>query len=62
MIIKADKEGIKAIAELCDATLKALGLQANQKINIIIGSLQEIKEEDVVKQTPILITEDESKI
>ena len=45
MIIKADKEGIKAIAELCDVALKALGLQANQKINIIVNSIQELKED-----------------
>lgn len=61
MIIKADKEGIKAIAELCDVALKSLGLQANQKINTIVNSLQELKEDLPQVANPIVYS-DESKI
>jgi hypothetical protein len=61
MIIKADKEGIKAIAELCDAALKALGLQAHARITQILNSIQEYKEELPQVVDPIQ-NPDESKI
>jgi predicted ATP-dependent serine protease len=52
MIIKADKEGIKAIAELADAVLKALGLQAHTRVSQILSSIQELKEDLPVIDSP----------
>ncbi len=50
MKIIADKEGIQAIQQLCDIALKQGGLQNLQGIQVILGSIEEAKEQlEVVK-------------
>lgn len=44
MIIKADKEGQKAIAELVDICLKSGGLQVYGKINNFLAGVQPYEE------------------
>jgi hypothetical protein len=45
MIIKVDQDGNNAIVKLCDVALKTGGIQNLEAINIILKSLEEIKEE-----------------
>jgi len=44
MIIKADKEGQKVLAELADVVLKAAGLQAFNKIGELLNSIKPVEE------------------
>jgi hypothetical protein len=46
MIIKADKEAQKVLAELADIVLKAMGLQAHRKVGELLNSIQLITEPD----------------
>jgi len=47
MIIQADQEGQKAIIEIADAALKALGLQAHAKVGQLLNSIKPL--EDVLQ-------------
>lgn len=44
MMIKADKEGQKILAELADVVLKAAGLQAFNKVGELLNSIKPIEE------------------
>jgi len=44
MIIKADKEAQKMLAELADVVLKSVGLQAYNKVGQVLNCIQEYKE------------------
>jgi len=44
MIIKADKEAQKLLAELADVVLKSVGIQAYTKIGTLLNSIQEYKD------------------
>jgi hypothetical protein len=44
MIIKADKEAIQAIQQLCDIALKAGGIQNLQGIQAVLAGVSEIEE------------------
>ena len=46
MVIKADKEAQKVLAELADIVLKAMGLQAHRKIGELLNSIQTTNEVD----------------
>ncbi len=43
MKIQADTEGIKAIRELCDILLRALGIQMHAVVGKVLPVLEEIK-------------------
>ncbi|MCK9429237.1 MAG: hypothetical protein M0R17_04485 [Candidatus Omnitrophica bacterium] len=49
MIIKADKEAQKELAELADVVLKAVGLQAYNKVGKVLNSIQLINETPEVR-------------
>ena len=44
MIIKADKEAIERIKELCDIALKVGGLQNFTQIGLLLNSLEELQD------------------
>lgn len=44
MKIQADKEGMKAIRELCDILFRAIGLQGQPFVDKVLPVLKELKE------------------
>lgn len=46
MRIITDKEGRGKIEGLCDIVLKALGIKARDEINLILESVEDIKEKE----------------
>lgn len=46
MKIIVDKEGKAKIEGLCDVVLKAFGMKARDEINLILESVEEIKEDE----------------
>jgi len=44
MIIKADKEGIQAVQQLCDIALKQGGLQNLAVIQSVLAGISELEE------------------
>jgi len=50
MDIQADKEGLKAIQQLCDVALRSNGLNDLNGINTIINSASELKEKESPKK------------
>lgn len=54
MIIKVDKEAQKELAELADIVLKAVGLQAYNKVGKLLNSIQviELQLKDAPERTP----------
>jgi len=45
MIIEADKEGVEHIKVLCDAALKAHGMQVREFVNKVVDATTQLKEE-----------------
>jgi hypothetical protein len=45
MVIKTDDEGKNAIIKLCDIALKSGGLANSQPVNLILASVEKLKEE-----------------
>lgn len=54
MIIKADKEGHKLIAELADMLLKVGGLQVYNKVGILLNSVSLVEENTGINESPQL--------
>ena len=46
MKIEADKDGIKAVQQLCDVALKSGGVANLQGVAAVLNSLKETKEKD----------------